>query len=84
VFFLKEARNTLKKGLLGIYAILEKERTTGIIKATVTAVRGAAVNQWKEAFCAGETTDYSNITEIYPVRQKTSRKVSGSEVRNEN
>ena len=26
----------------------------GIIKATVTAVRGAAADQWKEAFCAGE------------------------------
>ena len=26
----------------------------GIIKATVTAVRGAASDQWKEAFCAGE------------------------------
>jgi len=26
----------------------------GIIKASVTAVRGAASDQWKEAFCAGE------------------------------
>ena len=26
----------------------------GIMKATVTAVRGAAADQWKEAFCAGE------------------------------
>ena len=26
----------------------------GIIKATVTALRGAAADQWKEAFCAGE------------------------------
>ena len=26
----------------------------GIIKASVTAIRGAAADQWKEMFCAGE------------------------------
>ena len=26
----------------------------GIIKATICALQGAAADQWKEAFCAGE------------------------------
>ena len=38
VFFLKDARNTLEKGLPGIYAILEKKSAMGIIGAIAVAV----------------------------------------------
>ena len=52
--FLKRCPETLGIRVSGHLRNFEAETAIGIVKETVTAIRGAADDQWKEVFCVGE------------------------------